>query len=284
MNSRAICEKAMKVVFFLAACTSIIAVAFICIFLFANGVPAIREIGFKEFVLGKVWKPTNQIFGIFPMILGSLYVTAGAIMIGVPIGVFTAVYLAKYCPKPLYRFMKPAVDLLAGIPSVIYGFFGLVVLVPFVRDTFGGDGNSIITASILLGIMILPSIITVSESAIRAVPDSYYEGALALGATKERSIFTAVLPAAKSGIFAGIILGIGRAIGETMAIIMVAGNQARVPDSILKGVRTLTANIVMEMGYATDLHREALIATGVVLFVFILMINFAFSFMKRKVD
>ena len=284
MNSRTICEKAMKVVFFLAACTSIIAVAFICIFLFANGVPAIREIGFKEFVLGKAWKPTNQIFGIFPMILGSLYVTAGAIVIGVPIGVFTAVYLAKYCPKRLYRFMKPAVDLLAGIPSVIYGFFGLVVLVPFVRDTFGGDGNSIITASILLGIMILPSIITVSESAIRAVPDSYYEGALALGATKERSIFTAVLPAAKSGIFAGIILGIGRAIGETMAIIMVAGNQARVPDSILKGVRTLTANIVMEMGYATDLHREALIATGVVLFVFILMINFAFSFMKRKVD
>lgn len=284
MNSRTICEKAMKVVFFLAACTSIIAVAFICIFLFANGVPAIHKIGFREFVLGKKWKPTNEIFGIFPMILGSLYVTAGAIIIGVPIGVFTAVYLAKYCPKRLYRFMKPAVDLLAGIPSVIYGFFGLVVLVPFVRDTFGGDGNSIITASILLGIMILPSIITVSESAIRAVPDSYYEGALALGATKERSIFTAVVPAAKSGIFAGIILGIGRAIGETMAVIMVAGNQARVPDSILKGVRTLTANIVIEMGYATDLHREALIATGVVLFVFILMINFAFSFMKRKVD
>lgn len=284
MNSRTICEKAMKVVFFLAACTSIIAVAFICIFLFANGVPAIHKIGFRDFVLGKKWKPTNEIFGIFPMILGSLYVTAGAIIIGVPIGVFTAVYLAKYCPKRLYRFMKPAVDLLAGIPSVIYGFFGLVVLVPFVRDTFGGDGNSIITASILLGIMILPSIITVSESAIRAVPDSYYEGALALGATKERSIFTAVVPAAKSGIFAGIILGIGRAIGETMAVIMVAGNQARVPDSILKGVRTLTANIVIEMGYATDLHREALIATGVVLFVFILMINFAFSFMKRKVD
>lgn len=284
MNSRTICEKAMKVVFFLAACTSIIAVAFICIFLFANGVPAIHKIGFREFVLGEKWKSTNEIFGIFPMILGSLYVTAGAIIIGVPIGVFTAVYLAKYCPKRLYRFMKPAVDLLAGIPSVIYGFFGLVVLVPFVRDTFGGDGNSIITASILLGIMILPSIITVSESAIRAVPDSYYEGALALGATKERSIFTAVVPAAKSGIFAGIILGIGRAIGETMAVIMVAGNQARVPDSILKGVRTLTANIVIEMGYATDLHREALIATGVVLFVFILMINFAFSFMKRKVD
>lgn len=276
-------EKGMKAVFFAAACTSVIAVAFICIFLFANGVPAIKEIGLGKFVLGEVWRPSNQLFGIFPMIVGSLYVTLGAVLIGVPIGVFTAVFLAEYCPKKLYRFLKPAVDLLAGIPSVIYGFFGLVVLVPVVRDTLGGDGNSIVTASILLGIMILPSVITVSESAIRAVPDHYYEGALALGATKERSIMTTVLPAAKSGIFAGIILGIGRAIGETMAVIMVAGNQARVPDSVLKGVRTLTANIVIEMGYATDLHREALIATGVVLFVFILIINLAFSFVKRKV-
>lgn len=277
-------EKGMKLVFFLTACTSILAVAFICIFLFANGIPAIKEIGFKEFIFGKVWKPSNSLYGIFPMIIGSLYVTAGAIIIGVPVGIFTAVFLAKYCPKKMYRFIKPAVDLLAGIPSVIYGFFGLVVLVPFVRTHLGGDGNSIVTASILLGIMILPSIISVSESAIRAVPDSYYEGALALGATRERSVFFAVLPAAKSGVFAGIILGIGRAIGETMAVMMVAGNQARVPDSVLKGVRTLTANIVMEMGYATDLHREALIATGVVLFVFILIINLGFSVMKRKVN
>ena len=277
-------EKGMKLVFFLTACTSILAVVFICIFLFANGIPAIKEIGFKEFVFGKVWKPTNSLYGIFPMIIGSLYVTAGAIVIGVPVGIFTAVFLAKYCPKKLYRFIKPAVDLLAGIPSVIYGFFGLVVLVPFVRTHLGGDGNSIVTASILLGIMILPSIINVSESAIRAVPDSYYEGALALGATRERSVFFAVLPAAKSGVFAGIILGIGRAIGETMAVMMVAGNQARIPDSVLKGVRTLTANIVMEMGYATDLHREALIATGVVLFIFILIINLGFSIMKRKVN
>lgn len=277
-------EKGMKLVFFLTACTSILAVVFICIFLFANGIPAIKEIGFKEFVFGKVWKPTNSLYGIFPMIIGSLYVTAGAIVIGVPVGILTAVFLAKYCPKKLYRFIKPAVDLLAGIPSVIYGFFGLVVLVPFVRTHLGGDGNSIVTASILLGIMILPSIINVSESAIRAVPDSYYEGALALGATRERSVFFAVLPAAKSGVFAGIILGIGRAIGETMAVMMVAGNQARIPDSVLKGVRTLTANIVMEMGYATDLHREALIATGVVLFIFILIINLGFSIMKRKVN
>jgi len=218
------------------------------------------------------------------MIIGSLYVTGGAIIIGVPVGVFCAVFLAKYCPKWLYRFMKPAVDLLAGIPSVIYGFFGLVVLVPFVRNYVGGDGNSILTASILLGIMILPSIISVSEAAIRAVPDSYYDGALALGATKERSVFFAVLPAAKSGILAGIILGIGRAIGETMAVMMVAGNQARLPENVLEGVRTLTSNIVMEMGYATDLHREALIATGVVLFGFILLINLAFSIVKRKVN
>lgn len=277
-------EKGMKFIFFLAASVSILAVAFICLFLFASGIPAIKEIGVGNFLLGKKWKPSNDLYGIFPMIIGSLCVTGGAIVIGVPIGVFTAVFLAKYCPEWLYRFMKPAVDLLAGIPSVIYGFFGLVVLVPFVRDFFGGDGNSILTASILLGIMILPSIISVSETAIRAVPESYYDGSLALGATKERSIFFVVLPAAKSGILAGIILGIGRAIGETMAVMMVAGNQARLPESVLEGVRTLTSNIVMEMGYATDLHREALIATGVVLFVFILLINLAFSIVKRKVN
>lgn len=277
-------EKIMKAVFFLAACTSIIAVVCICVFLFVNGTPAIQEIGCGKFLFGKVWKPTSGLYGIYPMIIGSIYVTIGAIVIGVPVGIFTAVFLARYCPKFLYGILKPAIDLLAGIPSVIYGFFGLVVLVPFVRNTFGGDGNSILTASILLGVMILPSIITMSENAIHAVPDNYYEGALALGATKERSIFTVVLPAAKSGIFAGVVLGIGRAIGETMAVMMVAGNQARVPDSVQKGARTLTANIVMEMGYAADLHREALIATGVVLFVFILIINVAFILMKRRMN
>lgn len=178
--------------------------------------------------------------------------------------------------------LKPAIDLLAGIPSVVYGFFGLMVIVPFVRNVFGGNGSSILTASLLLGMMILPTIISVSETALNAVPQNYYEGSRALGATHERSVFLTMLPAAKSGIMAGIILGIGRAIGETMAVIMVAGNQARLPDSVLKGVRTLTANIVIEMGYATDLHRESLIATGVVLFVFILLINLSFNLVKNR--
>lgn len=272
----------MEILFLIAACISIISVILICVFLFANGVPAIKEIGFADFIFGKTWRPGNDIYGIFPMIMGSIYVTAGAIIIGVPIGVLSAIYLARFCPKKLYKIIKPGIELLAGIPSIVYGFFGLVVLVPFIRNTFQGNGNSILSASILLGVMILPTIIGVSESAIRAVPNKYYEGALALGATHERSVFCTVVPAAKSGIMAGIVLGIGRAIGETMAVIMVAGNQARMPQSIFKGVRTMTANIVIEMGYATDLHREALIATGVVLFVFILIINLLFSVLKRK--
>lgn len=275
-------EKAMKMVFLVAACVSILAVALICLFLFFHGIPAMREIGIFDFLSGTSWKPGNNKFGILPMILGSIYVTAGALIVGVPIGILTAVFLAKFCPKKLYRPLKTGVDLLAGIPSVVYGFFGLVVLVPMVRELFGGNGNSILTASLLLGMMILPTIIETAESALQAVPEKYYEGALALGATHERSVYLIVVPAAKSGIMAGIILGVGRAIGETMAVIMVAGNQARMPAGVLKGVRTLTANIVMEMGYAADLHREALIATGVVLFVFILVINLLFSVLKRK--
>lgn len=275
-------EKIMEIVFLLTACVSILSVVLICLFLFANGVPAMKEIGFGDFLLGQKWKPGNDKYGIFPMILGSIYVTGGALLIGVPVGILTAIFMARFCPKSLYRFLKPAIELLAGIPSVVYGFFGLVVMVPFIREYIGGNGTSILTASILLGIMILPTIIGVSEAAIRAVPDSYYEGALALGASHERSVFCAVIPAAKSGITAGVVLGIGRAIGETMAVIMVAGNQARMPNGILKGIRTLTANIVLEMGYATDLHREALIATGVVLFVFILLINVLFSILKRR--
>lgn len=275
-------EKIMEIVFLLTACVSILSVVLICLFLFANGVPAMKEIGFGDFLLGQKWKPGNGKYGIFPMILGSIYVTGGALLIGVPVGILTAIFMARFCPKSLYRFLKPAIELLAGIPSVVYGFFGLVVMVPFIREYIGGNGTSILTASILLGIMILPTIIGVSEAAIRAVPDSYYEGALALGASHERSVFCAVIPAAKSGITAGVVLGIGRAIGETMAVIMVAGNQARMPNGILKGIRTLTANIVLEMGYATDLHREALIATGVVLFVFILLINVLFSILKRR--
>ena len=282
MNKSHVKEKIMEAVFMLCACVSILSVALICIFLFANGIPAMTKIGFFDFIFGRKWKPSNEIFGIFPMIIGSIYITAGAVIIGVPIGILTAVYLARFCPEKLYKVIKPAVDLLAGIPSVVYGFFGLCVIVPFVRNNIGGDGNSILTASILLGFMILPTIINVSESSIRAVPEKYYQGALALGATHERSVFCTVVPAAKSGIMAGIVLGIGRAIGETMAVIMVAGNQARMPKGILEGIRTMTSNIVMEMGYATDLHREALIATGVVLFVFILIINTLFSILKNR--
>ena len=272
-------ENIMKIVFLTAACVSIIAVILICVFLFASGVPAIKEIGVSDFLLGDSWKPNQDLYGVFPMIIGSVYVTAGAILIGVPIGLLCAVFMARYCPKGLYKVLKPAVDLLAGIPSIVYGFFGLMV-----QGSLGGSGKCLLTSSVLLGIMILPTIISVSESNIRAVPEYYYEGSLALGATRERSIFRAVLPAAKMGIMAGIILGIGRAIGETMAVVMVCGNQAIMPDGLTNGVRTLTANIVLEMGYASGLHREALISTAVVLFVFILIINLSFMALKRRAD
>lgn len=276
-------EKVMKLLFFLTALVSIAAVILICIFLFASGIPAIKEIGVFKFLLGTRWKPANNLYGILPMIVGSLYVTAGALIIGVPIGILTAVFMARFAPKSIYAPLKAAVNLMAGIPSVVYGFFGLVVLVPFIREAFGGRGMSVLTASVLLGLMILPTIISVSETSIRAVPESYYEGGLALGASHERSVFFTVLPAAKSGIFAGVVLGIGRAVGETMAVMMVAGNQAVIPDSMLSGVRTLTTNIVLEMGYSTDLHREALIGTAVVLFVFILIINLSLSLWGRRV-
>lgn len=272
----------MEFVFLLTAIVSVVAVVLICVFLFANGIPAMQEIGFAEFLTGTKWKPGNNKYGIFPMILGSIYVTGGALIIGVPVGVLMSIFLARFCPAKLYKILKPIVDLLAGIPSIVYGFFGLVVLVPLIREHFDSRGQSILCAAILLGIMILPTIIGASEPTIRAVDESYYEGALALGATHERSVFTVIVPAAKSGILAAVVLGVGRALGETMAVMMVVGNQPRVPDSILEGVRTLTTNIVMEMGYATDLHREALIATGVVLFVFILIINLCFSLIKRS--
>jgi phosphate transport system permease protein len=216
------------------------------------------------------------------MIVGSLYVTAGAIIIGVPLGLLCAVFMAYFCPDSVHRVLKPAISLLAGIPSIVYGFFGLVVIVPMVQFVFGTGGKSILTVSILLGIMILPTIINVTETALRAVPASYYEGSLALGATHERSVFFAIIPAAKSGILSAIILGVGRAIGETMAVNMIAGNQAIMPGSIFDGVRTMTANIVIEMGYATGMHRQSLIATAVVLFVFILLINLSFMVLKKN--
>lgn len=275
-------EQLMHAVFLISACISIAAVVTICVFLFANGVPAIAEIGVFDFILGQKWKPLENQFGIFPMIVGSIYVTAGAILIGVPIGIFCAVFMAKFCPEKLYKILKPSIELMAGIPSIVYGFFGLMVIVPAMQSLFGGSGKGMLTASVLLGIMILPTIIGVAESAIRAVPESYYEGSLALGATSERSVFFAVLPAAKNGITAGVILGIGRAIGETMAVVMVCGNQSVLPKNLTSGIRTLTANIVLEMGYAADLHRDALIATAVVLFVFILIINTLFSVIKNR--
>ena len=283
MNSSKIKETILHILFAVCACVSILAVITICVYLFASGIPAIAEIGVGDFLFGTKWKPSSGYFGILPMIVGSILVTGIAMLIGVPLGVLCAVFMSHYCPKSLYRFVKPAVNLLAGIPSIVYGFFGLVVIVPMMKD-LTGSGKSILTAGILLGIMILPTVIKTSESALNAVPESYYEGSLALGATHERSVFFASLPAAKSGILAAIILGAGRAIGETMAVVMVAGNQTKLPDSITDGVRTLTSNIVIEMGYASGLHREALIATAVVLFVFILIINLCFSVLKRRND
>lgn len=275
-------EFGMQVLFFLCACISVIAVIMICRFIFVNALPAIEEIGLGNFIFGKVWKPKQELFGIYPMIVASIYVTAGAVIVGVPIGVLTAVFMAMYCPKSLYKLIKPLINLLAAVPSVIYGFFCLMVVVPVMQKLTETSGKGILTASILLGIMILPTVINTAEASIKAVPDYYYQGALALGATKERCIFKIILPAAKSGVLSGVILGIGRAIGETMAVVMIAGNQAVLPDSITSGIRTLTGNIVLEMAYASGLHQKALIATAAVLFVFILIINLCFSLLKNK--
>lgn len=282
MNRTFLKEGAARVAFALAAALSILAVGLICVFLFANGVPAMVEIGIPDFLLGTTWRPANDIYGIFPMIIGSIYVTAGALIFGVPAGLLTAIFLSRFASAKVAAFLKPGVELLAGIPSVVYGFFGLMIIVPFIRLNAPGNGLSLLAASILLGIMILPTVITVAKNALDAVPQSYYEGALALGATHERSVLRVLVPAAISGIMAGVVLGIGRAIGETMAVVMVAGNQPIIPASIFDGVRTMTANIVLEMGYAADLHRGALIATGVVLFVFILLISTLFNAMKKR--
>lgn len=282
MNRTFLKEGAARVVFALAAALSILAVGLICVFLFANGVPAMIEIGIPDFLLGTTWRPANDIYGIFPMIIGSIYVTAGALIFGVPAGLLTAIFLSRFASAKVAAFLKPGVELLAGIPSVVYGVFGLMIIVPFIRLNAPGNGLSLLAASILLGIMILPTVITVAKNALDAVPQSYYEGALALGATHERSVLRVLVPAAISGIMAGVVLGIGRAIGETMAVVMVAGNQPIIPASIFDGVRTMTANIVLEMGYAADLHRGALIATGVVLFVFILLISTLFNAMKKR--
>ena len=274
----------MKALFIAAAAAFIAAVLVICTFIFVQSVPALKEVGLFKFLFSSKWNPGKGEFGIATMIVGSCYVTAGALVIGVPIGFLTAVFMARYCPRSLYRVLKPMTNILAGIPSIVYGYFGLRVIVPFIRDNFGGYGQSILACSIVLGVMILPTIISVSENSLRAVPKSYYEGALALGATKERAIFCTEVPAAKSGIMTSIILGLGRVIGETMAVVMICGNQTRFPDSILDGVRTLTANVVLEMSYVEmgSIHESALIATAAVLFVFILIITLLIALIRKS--
>lgn len=273
-------EIAAKVMFLICALISIAAVLAICFFIFINGFPAMQKIGISKFLLGSRWKPPLDMYGIFPMIIGSIYITGGAAAVGVPLGILTAVCLTVYCRGTLYKAVKSAINFLAGIPSVVYGFFGLSVIVPAVRRIFGVSGKGIFTASVVLGIMILPTVVSICESSLAAVPKGYLEGSLALGATTERSVFKVLLPAAGSGVVSSVILGIGRAIGETMAVVMIAGNQAVMPKSVFSGVRTLTANIVLEMSYAAQLHRGALIATAVVLFVFILIINLCFAAVK----
>lgn len=282
ISSTVLREKVAQAVFTLAACCCVVAVALICLFLLISGAPALAEIGIWEFLFGTTWQPSTETFGIGYMILGSLYATAGALILGAPLGLLTALFLSRFASTKLGNYLQRGIELLAGIPSVVFGFFGLVVIVPLIRQTFGGTGFSILAASLILGIMILPTIITVSRTALDAVPENYYEGALALGARHERCVFSVVLPAAASGITAAVILGFGRAIGETMAVVMIIGNQVRLPSSITEGIRTLTGNIVLEMGYAADLHRGALIATGLVLFFFIMVINLLFNLMKRR--
>ncbi|MDO5017949.1 MAG: phosphate ABC transporter permease subunit PstC [Lagierella massiliensis] len=277
-------ENAFKGVAFVSAFASIFAVVVICFFIFSRGLPTINKIGIKNFILGAKWAPTASpaSFGILPFILSSFYVTLGAVLLGVPTGLFTAVFMAKYCPKKLHPIFTAGINLMAGIPSIIYGFFGLTVIVPIIAKMINRNGLTMLSAIIILGIMILPTVISLSQAAINSVDTSYYEGAIGLGATKERAIFTVVIPAAKSGIISSIILGMGRAIGETMAVILVAGGQPRMPRGLFRGVRTMTMNIALEMGYAADLHREALIATGAVLFIFILLINILFVISKNR--
>lgn len=277
-------ETFMKYVFILCASLSILSILLIFYFIFDGGLPFILEEGIGNFLLNDVWRPTasNPSFGILPMIIGSLIVTAGAIIIGVPIGILASIFMAFYCPDWLYKFAKPAVNLMASIPSIVYGYFALKLFVPFFRGLMGGTGMNIVTASVLLGIMILPTIIGLSEASLRAVPKHYYSASIGLGADHDRSVMSVVVPAAKSGILSSIILGIGRAIGETMAVVLVTGNQPAIPKDLNQGVRTLTTNIVLEMGYASGRHREALMATAVILFIFIIILNSVFMFVKNK--
>ena len=287
-------EKIMHVVFLLAACASILAVILICAFLFVNGIPTIGKIGLGNFVLGKIWMPKSGISGIFPMIIGSIYVTAGAILVGVPVGILAAIYMAKFCNEKVYKIVKPAVDLLAGIPSVVYGLLGILIVNPMMyklelmiyhgskTHQFTGGAN-LLSAIIVLAIMILPTLINISETALKAVPDDYRKSSLALGASKMQTIFKVVVPSAKSGIMSAIVLGVGRAIGEAMAILLVAGNAVSLPLPF-NSVRFLTTAIVSEMGYASGTHRQVLFTIGLVLFIFIMVINLVLTYVLKRGD
>lgn len=277
-------EKIIEIIFFISASMAIFSVAIITFFIFIKGGPALLEIGLVDFLFGTDWYPEADILGILPMILASIYVTLGAIIIGVPIGILTAVFIAEIAPSWLVKIIRPAVELLAGIPSVVYGFFGLVVIIPIIDDVFGGGGNSLLAAIVILSVMILPTIVSISETSLRAVPREYKEGSMAMGVSHIQTIFKVLIPAAKSGIFAAVILGIGRAIGETMAVILVAGNSIKIPGSLLDRVRPMTAHIAIEMGYAgPGLHENSLFATGIILFVFIMLLNILLSAITHKV-
>jgi phosphate transport system permease protein len=266
----------------LCASAAIVSVLIISVYIFYSGLPIFGKAGFREIVFGTEWKPLEGQFGILPMIIASIITTLGAVALAAFIGLMTAVFLAEIAPAGLAKIVRPAVELLAGIPSVVYGFFGLIVLVPLIDKYLGGGGNSLLAAVIILIMMVLPTIINIAESSLRAVPSEYKEGSLALGASQIQTIFKVQIPAAKSGIIAGIVLGMGRAIGETMAVILVIGNTPQIPTSLLDRARTLTSNIALEMSYAEGLHQEALFATGVVLFIFIMLLNIAVTFLFRK--
>ena len=277
-------EKIIQKVLFLIAFSAVSILALIAIFIFKEGIPIISKIGLGRFIMGRVWLPQERIFGIFPFVMGSVVVTFGALVLGVPLGIACSIFLAEFAPKNLSKFLKPTIELLAGIPSVVYGFMGVVILAPLIRSCLGGPGFSILAGSCVLGIMVLPTIIGISIDAFQAVPRSYKEGSIALGATQWQTMWMVLLPAARSGIIAAVILGMGRAIGETMAVIMVAGNAIKIPHSILDPVRTLTSNIALEMGYAMGEHRQALFATGIILFIFIMFLNtIANIFVRRRI-
>jgi phosphate ABC transporter permease protein PstC len=274
--------KFVERVLFLLALSSISSLVIITVFIFMEGLPLIFHTGLKDFVLSTHWAPTKGHFGIGAMIVSSILVTVGAMVLGVPLGLACAIVLAEFSSARLRGFLKPTLELLAGIPSVVYGFLGVIWLVPLIRDYLGGPGLSLLAAAVILGIMILPTIISISIDALTAVPDIYRDGSIALGATEWQTVRRVVLPAASSGIITAVILGMGRAIGETMAVIMVAGNAIKLPASILDPVRTLTSNIALELGYAAGRHREALFATGIVLFVIIMILNLSATLITRR--